>query len=167
MNDMKLQWETPRIEVEAFEANEYVSSCVTANSGALYCAIPGYSFNYVQDGLTAKYGPDGHLHGQTCATNCSISDLANGVAMENGANGHVISNIQVGSQVNGLTTQIYNSQDGFVLGTFDPSVVTDADATYYFKATWTSYDDAKLRYDHFGIAALVGAWLDAGNPNRS
>lgn len=27
MNDMKLQWETPRIEIEAFEANEYVAAC--------------------------------------------------------------------------------------------------------------------------------------------
>lgn len=68
---MKLQWETPRIEIEAFEANEYVAAC-------WYVGCDHDKANAVEQTMKPtnpnKWGDNNYTDGQTHdAAHCGTS----------------------------------------------------------------------------------------------
>ncbi len=57
---MKKQWMTPSIEVQQFEANEYVAACVV---GSIACQYPGSDHDHVDDGTDLYVDSEGMWHG--------------------------------------------------------------------------------------------------------
>ena len=153
---MKRMYEMPRAFEEGFMANEYVAACYNYHA-ELYCAIPGDSKSYVNDGTKIRVGPqDGHDHGGPCTTNNSC-DITGNTGMEN-STGHAISNVVLGEIAsNGLGTKVNNN-----IGRA-PSTISAG----YYKATWENYDDAHLFYHHYGIAKVTSVEQIPGRPNHS
>lgn len=151
---MKRVYEKPLMSAELFEANEYVAACYDYHAD-LYCAIPGSSKSYVNDGITAQWGEDGMKHGGPCTSNNSC-DITGSTGMEN-STGHAISNIKIGQPVDGLNAQVSSS-----IGSYSG----DLDDGYYM-ASWINYDDAGYKYTHYGIAEVSGVIQIEGRPNHS
>lgn len=152
---MKRVYESPRACAEMFMPNEYVAACYDYKA-ELYCAIPGRSMSYVNDGKNTQQGPlDGHDHGGPCTSNNSCN-IAGSTGMEN-STGHAISNIKIGQRVSGLGSRV-SVNIGSLSGE-----LTDG----YYKASWTNYDDAGLDYNHYGIAQVSGVLSDPSRPNHS
>lgn len=150
---MKETWETPRIAVEKFAPNEYVSSCLTVK---LECAIPGTSPYAVDDGTSRVTGNDGLWHG-SCGDDSEPFVISAGKGYET-RNGHVdynriISNVQFGNQVSGS-----NYSPNYPV--FGSSV--DSTGTYF--ATWDSTDGSGI-YKHYGRAIVTR--IDNEHPNHS
>lgn len=156
---MKKEYVKPMMESETFTSNDYVAACYTL-SAKLYCAIPGKSINYVNDGIiVGKWnGDNGVWHGGPCATNTAETLTGiNGsfVGTESGGNG--LTDCTIGESVSGLDAYVTSN-----IGT----VANDINAGYY-KASWTSKDSSGLIYKHYGIAQITSALTKPGYPNHS
>lgn len=152
---MKKIYESPKAYVEMFTPNEYMAACYNYTA-ELYCAIPGRFMNYVNDGEDIQKGPlDGHDHGGPCTSNNSC-DIAGSSGMET-STGHPISNIRIGQRVSGLESKVTAN-----IGSLSGELTAG-----YYKASWTNYDDARLRYKHYGIAQVSGVLSDPSRPNHS
>ena len=76
---MKKNWQAPRIQVQEFEANEYVAACYS-----LYCKVAGNGEgSYTEDtqftkdvqwGNLGTIKHDGQLHGKPCAQGSSYNE---------------------------------------------------------------------------------------------
>ena len=141
---MKKNWQAPRIQVQEFEANEYVAACYS-----LYCAIAGdgkgkykgdivpFNQNKYNWGNFSEIKADGLWHGRACAEGSSYSQEL-GLFYEVG---------KPGSKVDSSTIELGdNAGDG------------------YQYATWVSIDGATGdRYTHYGYAKAD----DGSRPNHS
>lgn len=153
---MKETWETPRIAVEKFAPNEYVSSCLTVQ---LECAIPGASDSQVDDGTSAVRDRSGMLHG-LCGNNST--------SFVSGSTGE-------GFETIGGVVQRDRPISGVSFGAADPASYSAGQATYgssvsapgTYYATWTSYDGANKTgtYHHYGRAIV--SQIDSSHPNHS
>lgn len=150
---MKETWETPRIAVEKFAPNEYVSSCLTVT---LTCALPGSSKNQVGDGDSTVTDDNGMWHGLCGDPSVSfISDSGSGYETSNGKIdlNRKISNIRYGDIV---TSNNYKPN----MPTYGSTVRSTG--TYF--ATWDSTDGAGI-YHHYGSANVT--YIDNSHPNHS
>lgn len=141
---MKKNWQAPRIQVQEFEANEYVAACYS-----LFCMVAGdgkgnYGGHDVEFGpqnTSKEWGPfqvtrDGMWHGKPCAEGSSY-DAEHNLFYENS---------KPGSTINPNSVQI---------GDY-------ADYPYQY-ATWVSGDvNGTGNYTHYGYAKAVD-----GRPNHS
>lgn len=153
---MKETWEMPRIAVEKFAPNEYVSSCLTVQ---LECAIPGTSDSRVDDGTSARRDSYGMLHG-LCGNNSTsfVSDSTG-----------------EGFETIGGVVQRNRPISGVSFGAANPSSYSAGQPTYgssvsgpgTYYATWTSYDGANNTgfYNHYGRAIVEN--IDNERPNHS
>lgn len=146
---MKTTWETPRILVQEFEANEYVAACYTVgceigrgnrefarsgNGGYLFDKLGKYSgfseYNYPSNG-------DGMPHGDPCGNHTEFRD--NGVMFESG-----------------------KGSTGSIVGYIDKNSddkLSDGDYLY-----WTTIDvNGTGTYHHFGTVHSAST----AHPNRS
>ena len=147
-------WITPETNEVQFIANDSISACYDFWAN-LYCAIPGSDKNHVDDGSSTAWGSDGYQHGGPCTTN-NTAYITGGTGKEN-STGHTISNIQIGSSVDSLDAWV-SSDIGSYTGELEAG---------YYKASWENYDDAGLRYKHYGIASIWDVIQIAGRPNHS
>ncbi len=148
---MKETWETPRIAVEKFAPNEYVSSCLTVT---LQCAIPGASPYAVDDGLDAR-----NDHGICGADSTSFVSDSTGAGFET-VDGVIerrrpISNVSFGA----ANPTSYRLD----MTTYGSSV--SGPGTYFAK--WTSTDNVNHTgsYTHYGRAIVTN--IDNSHPNHS
>ena len=139
---MKKTWQAPRIQVQEFEANEYVAACYS-----LYCAISGDGKGKFHKntlflesrswGDVGTIEADGLLHGEACAKGSSYSQ-------ESGLFYEVN---KPGSKVDSSTIKIGEDEDNG-----------------YKYATWVSIDGKSgERYTHYGYAKAD----DGNRPNHS
>lgn len=154
---MKRKYVTPIIMSEEFYANEFFSACYTISAN-LYCAIPGNSKSYVNDGNSTQWGEDGYQHGGPCATNVAgnLNGL-NGNFTGTESGGNSLWGCTIGDKVNGISAQVSSN-----IGT----AASELEAGYY-KASWTSADSSGLQYKHYGIAHVTKAETKPGYPNHS
>lgn len=154
---MKKIYRKPSIICEEFNPDEFFSACYTINAN-LYCAIPGSSKKYVNDGTSVQWGNDGYQHGGPCATNVAgnLKGL-NGSFTGTEAGGNALWGCTIGTEVSGINAAVSTN-----IGT----AATELDAGYY-KASWTSEDAAGLKYQHYGIAHITKAETKPGFPNHS
>lgn len=152
---MRRMYEMPRAFEEEFVANEYIAACYDYHA-ELYCAIPGKSMNYVNDGTQTRkeYDTWGVWHGGPCTSNNSC-DITGSTGMEN-ATKHKITNVKIGE-----TTKL-NASVNRNIGSI-PSTLTDG----YYKATWENDDDSGNHYMHYGIAQISSVLQDPNRPNHS
>jgi hypothetical protein len=153
---MKETWEMPRIAVEKFAPNEYVSSCLTVK---LECAIPGASDSQVDDGTRTRRDSYGMLHGLCGNDSTSFVSGSTGEGFET-IGGVVqrdrpISNVSFGAANPSSYSAGQPTYGSYVSGP----------GTYY--ATWTSYDGANKTgtYSHYGRAIVTN--IDNARPNHS
>lgn len=142
---MKKNWQAPRIQVQEFEANEYVAACYS-----LYCAISGDGKGNVTcgaagaidnyEGFTRPWGgftytSDGKPHGKPCALGTSYN-ADKGEFYEYGKLSNA-SDIHISNEVQSDGSQC---------------------------AIWTSHDvNGTGDYNHYGYAVLD----DGNRPNHS
>ena len=144
---MKKRWVEPRIAVQQFVADEYVSACIT---GTIQCVYPGTMHNKGDNGIYDDYNgaesgwytdSEGKLHG-ICGYNATIS-----------FNGDTASGFESVGGVTDRSRPIYN-----ITG-YNQSV-----GTYY--VTWTSKDTAaNMEYSHKGRLNVTN--VDSSRPNHS
>lgn len=143
---MKKKWEEPRILVQQFAPNEYVSACVT---GTIQCMYPGNGrtngqevyddYNGKQDGWFLD--GENHLHG-LCGNDAAIS-----------FNGDTASGYEFSGGVAQMNRPIY-----------DISGYSQAVGTY--TVTWTSMEtDSGTEYHHKGRLVITN--IDSDHPNHS
>lgn len=143
MNDMKLQWETPRIEIEAFEANEYVAAC-----WGVGCDVN--AANQIEKNLH-KYQPGILDHG---ADHCGFS--GNQVIYDDNNDGTADRMVEVGTDGLGtLTCTLYT--DNTYKTTMDISTVKVGNTIY-----WTTAAGIKT-WHHVGTVFQTVP----NHPNRS
>lgn len=143
---MKKVWEAPKIEIQRFQANEYVSACI---QGRLQCMYPGNGqtngqeiyddYNNDQSG----WYKDSHnmLHG-ICGNDAAVS-------------------------FNGDTAKGYESVDGVAQTNrviFDIEGYKQEVGTYY-NVTWKSQVDNSDIYHHIG--RLIITLVDPTRANHS
>lgn len=116
---MKKVWEAPKIEIQRFQANEYVSACI---QGRLQCKYPGNGHTNGQniyDDYNGEesgwYMDDYHMWHGICGYDTAISfngDTASGYESINGVvqTNRVISNIQGYEQKEGTYNVTWQSQ---------------------------------------------------------
>lgn len=153
---MKEKWEAPRIAVETFASNEYVSSCLTVQ---LTCAIPGRSTSLVGDGTSAVSDSFGMSHGLCGNSSTSFVSDSTGNGYETIAGvvqrNRPISNVKFGDP----NPRTYSADMPA------PNQTVGATGTYF--ATWDSTDGAQHTgtYHHYGCAVVSD--IDSQHPNRS
>ena len=153
MNAMKLQWETPRIEIEAFEANEYVAACwyVGGNWGAA---------NEIEKTMKPtnpnKNGKNNYTDGQTHdAAHCGTSGNQVIVTDDNNV---AIGMYEINSTtgVKELSCTLYTDVDYKTLLPYSEVEIGD---TIY----WTTAISNGTTWYHQGLVNGVSAY----HPNRS
>ena len=143
MNDMKLQWETPRIEIEAFEANEYVAAC-----WGVGCSVNDANKIEMDFGV---YNPGNLDHG---ADHCGLS--GNQVIYDDNNDGTADRMVEVGTDGLGtLTCTLYT--DNTYKTTMDISTVKVGNTIY-----WTTAAGIKT-WHHVGTVFQTVP----NHPNRS
>lgn len=141
---MKKNWQAPRIQVQEFEANEYVAACYS-----LYCKVAGdgkgnfgghnVEFtpkNEIMDWGEFQVRKDGMLHGKPCAEGSSY-DAEHNLFYEDSKPGSTIdpNSVKIGGYAEGS----------------------------YQYATWVSSDaNGTSNYTHYGYALAVD-----GRPDHS
>ncbi len=133
----KKKWVDPEINIQEFEANEYVAACV---KGLIACQYPGSSPNAVDDGTKTYKHPDGSWHG-LCGNWAPIS-----FESETGE-GFEVNNGRIDT-----TRPIYDIPKG------------NYEAGKNYNLSWKS-TDGKGRYTHQGVLKVSS--VDPNIPNHS
>ncbi len=127
---MKRTWTSPKIEVQQFEANEYVSACYITDGGSLTIACTAGTWN---PQYNAYVDSEGNWHGDPCRQN-SVASYQNNSGTEYNSNGtvkSVITNLSIND----------GSDDGILQNGTHP-------------ASWNSTADG-ITYSHSGIATVT------------
>lgn len=159
---MKLQWETPRIEIEAFEANEYVSACYS-----IKCQVgtQGFTTTYgdhtytedelwgswtIPNGLTESqyYGSAQSDHNTTGTSGTCNDPASNFITVDSNNNYSFYEQNNEQGHLNGEITNAFDL-NGNGIGAGDLIAWVTYNATYYWR--------------HWAYAQAS----DASHPNRS
>ncbi len=137
---MKKTWVQPSINVQEFEANEYVAACVV---GTIACAIPGPSATKVDGSSPTRRDGNGMLHG-LCGNTAEISfnaETASGFERLNGR---------------AMTNRPIFSVSGYALtpGTYE-------------NVSWQSTDGDNNTGTYTHTGTLVIDYIDNNRPNHS
>ncbi len=135
---MEKEWLHPQIEVQNFEANEYVAACYDTTNGTLtiQCNVG------VWDGKKGAWiDSEGNWHGDPCRTNTVASYSGNSGTEYNSD----------GSWKSDVTNLVIN--DGTDDGVLENGI---------WPATWHSVDAKGIHYTHSGIATVTNV-VEDGN----
>lgn len=163
---MKEMWETPRIAVQMFAADEYVSACYDYKA-QLQCAIPGSWWDRNHEHYIGSDNSTASSNHGSCGTMTEEFDVFGSVGYET-RNGEVnyqrpIYDITIGEKIEDTS-----NLSGIYFGE-DPGSYSGDLTDGWYKATWWSEDleNGTGKYFHWGLAVISSVIQIFGRPNHS
>lgn len=168
-------WSKPEVNLVQFAANDYISTCLAAYSGKLYCALPD-DWNYIQDyngtqdevfqEFDGWMGLNNSANHGSCDYGADFSCEGNNSFGVEDFTGADVWNVQIGAEVSDPHASLGFQWPGLNIGELT-EYFSDSTIGKWFKAIWQSGDTVNGgTWTHFGLAYITGV-TNEGNPNRS
>ena len=170
-------WSKPEVEFVSFAANDYISTCLAAYSGTLYCALPDDP-NYIGDYQVYEdqrevfqepngwMGHNGHANHGSCDWGAEFSCEGNNSFGVEGFTKADVWSVQIGEEVSGRDAFLDYRGTATTIGQLVDNL-SESSVGKWFKAFWNSGDLTNGgTWRHFGLAYIDSVTV-AGNPNRS